>query len=56
MEPKKIERELLDFSVRHFGQAQTSPFTIDPIKRNFLYEGTNELIHNLITKGEIPPE
>jgi hypothetical protein len=50
LEPTRIEKELLQYSKNHFGQAQSTPFTVDPIKSIFEYEGTNELIHNMIKK------
>jgi hypothetical protein len=49
-EPTRIEKELFQYSKSHFRQAQSTPFTIDPITSIFEYEGTNELIYNMIKK------
>lgn len=49
-DPDEIVRRLLQRNIQHFGQAQGSAFTVDPIANTFGFKGTGtsaeDLIHN----------
>jgi hypothetical protein len=42
-DPIEIEATLLQRNTSHFSQAQGTPFSVDPIVKDFGYEGTATL-------------
>jgi Reverse transcriptase (RNA-dependent DNA polymerase) len=54
--PSEMEDPLLDRNINHFGQAEGTPFTLDPLLSTYGYEGCNEFSTKLIDEGLIPDE
>jgi hypothetical protein len=51
--PQTIEEALIQRNIKHFGQAQYSPFASDPLATELGYEGTNGASMNVLN-GKLP--